>query len=180
LGHCQSALKPLYKRKFLYGAPCECLPSFVTCVDPNLSSLILWPWLMLFFHLSGVGGHFNHPYGREWAKIQDLATPLLAELVGKSHQKHHWLLAPEIVLPYRCPGKGSCLYGYFDYKPAPHDEHVLQAYTGPIQDFMRSEGISFRSGKLHHLREKFFHFTNINFHAHSMRSLRRFIYTAMT
>jgi hypothetical protein len=41
------------------------------------------------------------------------------------------------------------LYGHFDCKPAPHDEHVLQTYTGPIQDFMRSKGVSFRSGKLH-------------------------------
>lgn len=38
---------------------------------------------------SGVEGHFDHPHGREWAKIQDRATPLLAEIVGKLSHKLH-------------------------------------------------------------------------------------------
>ncbi|GBE82014.1 Kynureninase [Sparassis crispa] len=30
----------------------------------------------------GVEGHFDHPHGRDWVRIADLAHPMLAELVG--------------------------------------------------------------------------------------------------
>lgn len=35
-----------------------------------------------------VGGHFEHPYGREWKDITNTVTPFLAELVGKYHRSY--------------------------------------------------------------------------------------------
>jgi hypothetical protein len=39
------------------------------------------------------------------------------------------------------------MHGYVNREPASHDEHVLQANIGPVQDPMRGQSIPFRSGR---------------------------------
>jgi hypothetical protein len=50
-------------------------------------------------------------------------------------------------LSYRCQGEGSCMHGHLDHKSASHDEYVLQAFIGPVQDPMRGQSIPIRSGR---------------------------------
>lgn len=95
--------------------------------------------------IRGVEGHWNHPYGRPWATVDELVKEPLAHLVGKVHI--HDISIHRFNKPYRCQAIWSNCHEHLDLKYSFHADYFLSTHREEIQNLDWTKGISFRSCK---------------------------------